>query len=109
MREVCAMRIAAGLTFAVAILAPAFCSESSDVPPRLTSLHGTMVVMLNEEEGMPFEIWAKGDYFRSEHEEDSQKIVSIQYERRLNLAAPGAEIVQRGWCSGMLPGLPASA
>src|SRR4051794_10305015 len=45
---------------------------------RLVSLHGTMITMISENEGLSCEIWAKGNNVRTESERGGQKIITIQ-------------------------------
>jgi len=52
--------------------------EPPAAPVELKSLHGTMVTMISETEGLPIEIWAQGDRMRSEISVGDQKIVTIQ-------------------------------
>ena len=47
--------------------------------PKLTSLHGTMVIMLDEEYGMPMEVWAEGNRSRGEIRTPESKVITIQH------------------------------
>lgn len=72
------MKTIVGLSLVFAALASATGSESTGELPKLTSLHGTLIMMVSEGEGMPFEIWAKANNLRSEFTADTQKIITIQ-------------------------------
>lgn len=45
---------------------------------RLESIHGTMITMISEKQGIVSEIWAKGNYLRSEMDLGGEKLISLQ-------------------------------
>jgi hypothetical protein len=56
-------------------------AHGQQTPPeavKLESLHGTMITLISEHEGMPMEIWAKGKNVRSQIAAGDKKFVVIQ-------------------------------
>ena len=72
------MKTVTFLLIAFSAAVHACCAEVKDPLPQLHSLHGTTVMMISEEEGLPFETWAKGDNTRMEVTDNLQKIITIQ-------------------------------
>ena len=62
------------MTMAVAVVAEERLSGSAE----LVSLHGTMITMISENEGLPCEIWAKDNNVRTESDRNGQKSITIQ-------------------------------
>lgn len=52
--------------------------QAPPAPVKLESLHGTMITMISDHEGMPMEIWAKGNKVRSEISAGDEKLIIIQ-------------------------------
>lgn len=73
----------------VGLLAAAFAIAQEPVPPELTSLHGTMITMISDDEGVPMEIWAKGDHLRAEASDGDRKVITIQQGSTSYTFAPG--------------------
>lgn len=72
------MKTTTVLAIVLVMIVPAAGSEPKGATPELKSLHGTMIMMLSDKEGLPFEIWAKGNDVRTEFNGNTQKIISIQ-------------------------------
>ena len=76
-------------------------SESIASQTELKTLHGTMILMLSEYEGVTSEIWAKGNNLRSEVRFGDLKVISIQrgptiYTYREGDQTGTKEMLQRG-------------
>jgi hypothetical protein len=84
------MRTAGVITFLLLAAGPVLGDEPSAVP-ELTSLHGTMITMISETEGVPAEIWAKGDMLRSETAAGEAKVITIQLGDTMYTFAPGSK------------------
>jgi hypothetical protein len=59
-------------------MGPGWGAEPEKPTSNLVSLHGTMITMISDHEGMPMEIWAKGNNVRSEISAGDQKLIIIQ-------------------------------
>ncbi len=71
------MRISRSLFIPIVIL---ICTSSllRAQERRLESIHGTMIMMISEKQGIPSEFWAKGNYLRSELSIEGEKLISLQ-------------------------------
>ena len=72
------MKNLTGVAILLTMIAAAVADERATDTAELVSLHGTMITMISEREGLPAEIWAKGNNVRTESERGGQKIISIQ-------------------------------
>lgn len=66
-------------------------SESIASQTELKTLHGTMILMLSEDEGVASEIWAKGNNLRSEILAGDSKVISIQRGPTIYTFGEGAQ------------------
>jgi hypothetical protein len=69
--------------------------QPSPVAPRLDSMHGTMITLIDEKHGIEMEVWAKADKVRSEIKEGDKMIVVIQLGDTLYTFSPGRKEGQK--------------
>jgi len=69
--------------------------QPSPVAPRLDSMHGTMITMIDSTQGIEMEVWAKADKVRSEIKEGDKMIVVIQLGDTLYTFSPGRKEGQK--------------
>ena len=70
----------------------------------LKSLHGTMITMVSDDEGMPMDYWIKGNNERSELQTNGSNIICIRRGNRLYTFGEGSStgdvrVVRRGLAS----------
>ena len=66
-------------------------AEPARPAAELVSMHGTMITMISDHEGMPMEIWAKGNNLRSEISAGDQKIIVVQLGDTIYTFGPGSK------------------
>src|SRR3990172_2210889 len=87
--EAC-MRTALSIALLLFVAGRATSAEPAAVAPELISLHGTMITMISETEGVPAEIWAKGDKLRAEIAAGDAKVITIQLGDTMYTFAQGS-------------------
>lgn len=73
------MKIARIVALMLMAAVPVLGDQQPSGSAKLESLHGTMVMMISDDEGVPAKLWAKGNNTRVELTHGNQKVITIQF------------------------------